>query len=446
MSIPSVFIERILNQFPEDGRELLNALESYSEVSIRYNPRKLIPISNTEKVVWSQFGYYLNHRPVFTLDPLFHAGAYYVQEASSMVLDYILGEIKQEISLDRCLDLCAAPGGKSTIILDHLEKNQYLVANEIIPSRNQILKENLTRWGYPNFLISQNKPKDFKYINEYFDFILMDAPCSGEGMFRKDKNSREEWSLNNLNMCSARQEDIFCYIWDSLKPGGFLVYSTCTFNPEENELFIKKLLNQGYAFDSFPLNIPKSWGVREIHDGHVTSYQFLPNRIRGEGFFCSILRKTGGYTRSAKKSSRTRIEKELLKYITIPENFYSTFRIERRIYIAPNTLLDDLEYLKKHLYIRQLGIDTLELENDKWIPSHGLSMLSLIPNCNIIALDKNAALKFLKGEDLSVPLENPADEYYLVQYYSQTLGIGKYDSHKLTNKLPPHLRIRMQVD
>jgi 16S rRNA C967 or C1407 C5-methylase (RsmB/RsmF family) len=316
-------------------------------------------------IPWAPYGKYLDERPSFTFDPLFHLGQYYVQESSSMFIDYVLSQIKKEISLNRVLDLCAAPGGKSTIVLDHLESHQFLISNELISQRNLVLRENLTKWGYPNFLITENKPADFKFLNQYFDCILLDAPCSGEGLFRKDKNARDEWSLGVANMCSERQYDIFKSIWSSLKEGGIMIYSTCTYNPDENELLLEKLLNDGFLFETIEIETKDEWNIDTVCSQSTTGYQFLPHKVKGEGFYCSVLRKTGHYISTLKKPTKDHINPWLLQYLDSNLlNGYSSYKFKNSLFLAPNYLLDELPLLSKHFYVKQIGDRSSSIQRD----------------------------------------------------------------------------------
>jgi 16S rRNA C967 or C1407 C5-methylase (RsmB/RsmF family) len=231
------------------------SLNAPTPVSIRLNPTKLKKELPLEKVAWAEQGYYLKERPLFVADPLWHAGAYYVQEASSMALEQAFKKIKElnngQLSL---LDLCAAPGGKSTHIASLLNENDVLVSNEVIRTRVPVLNENLTKWGFPNIIITNSDSKDFEHCGEVFDVIVVDAPCSGEGLFRKDENAVNEWSTANAEMCSLRQKRIVDQIINCLKPGGFIIYSTCTYNPNENELQVKNLCEQGFEPIAFTFN------------------------------------------------------------------------------------------------------------------------------------------------------------------------------------------------
>lgn len=442
MQLPEDFIERIKTQFPEDWEELVLSIDKEPITSIRYNPKKIIPHLSGEKIPWAENGYYLEQRPKFTFDPLFHAGAYYVQESSSMFIDFILKKLKTKISLDRVLDLCASPGGKSTIVMDHLEDHQYLVSNEIIPKRNNVLRENLTKWGRPNFLVSQNKSGDFEDIKSHFDLILLDAPCSGEGLFRKDKNAIEEWSVNNASMCSERQYDIFHHVWNSLKDGGYMIYSTCTYNPDENENFIARLLSEGANFVCDELDIDPSWNIHVVRNGGVVGYQFLPQKVKGEGFFCTILRKNGDYKCDARKKTNSQINPIVFEFLSKDSSLedYSSFKFENKLFLVPNFLLDNLNFYKAHLYLRQIGIEIAEENHGMYHPSHGLAMLAM-PYCpdKSQEVSKSEALQFLSKETFDLGAMD--NGFYLLNYEGIPLGFIKQIGNRHNNYYPKNWRI-----
>src|SRR5436190_23182745 len=231
------------------NKEAFEKVHSSGEqiTSIRINPfkssaEKLIHDSRLtihENIPWCEHGYYLKERPSFTFDPLFHAGCYYVQEASSMFLEQAL---KQTVDLSkplRVLDLCAAPGGKSTHIQSLISPGSLLVSNEVIKSRCNILKDNIIKWGCNNVVVTNNDPKDFARLENYFDVIVVDAPCSGSGLFRRDEEAIGEWSENNVQLCSQRQQRIIADVWPALKKEGILIYSTCSYSKDEDENIIK---------------------------------------------------------------------------------------------------------------------------------------------------------------------------------------------------------------
>lgn len=434
------FENRIQKQFPNDWQEFLASIEKEAVTSIRYNPRKGKKEHETN-IPWTRHGKYLDARPSFTFDPLFHLGYYYVQESSSMFIDYVLSSIKKEISLDRVLDLCAAPGGKSTIVLDHLASDQFLISNELIPQRNSVLRENLTKWGYPNFLITENKPADFKSLPNYFDCILLDAPCSGEGLFRKDKNARDEWSLGVANMCSERQYDIFKSIWSSLKDGGIMIYSTCTYNPEENELLLEKLLSDGFEFESINIDVKEEWNIDIIQTLNIKGYRFLPHKVKGEGFFCSVLRKKGNYIPALKKLTRDHINPWLDNLIAAEElNGYSSYKFKNSLFLAPSFLLDELPLLSKQLYIKQIGIEVGQYKGLEIEPQQGLALLPYDKKgLPLVDLNLEQALTFLSCED---PQLNLSNGIYLFRFEEFSLGFAKVEKSKFFNLYPNGWKIR----
>ena len=281
----------------------LEAFNEEAPVSIRLNP-KLYPGARPQpqkpptgawpqyQVSWCPEGFYLEGRPQFTFDPLFHAGCYYVQEAASMFVCHILRELSILSSLN-VLDMCAAPGGKSTAMLSVLPEGSMLVSNEPIPTRAQILLENITKWGAKNCTVTNNYPRDFKKAKAKFDLILCDVPCSGEGMFRKDPATISEWSLQNVEKCWRLQREIVADAWECLNPGGILIYSTCTFNTKENEENVRWIMD---TYDAEVIDIPTdpSWHITgsllEGFDAPV--YRFIPGITRSEGLFVCVLRKS----------------------------------------------------------------------------------------------------------------------------------------------------------
>ena len=292
MNLPQAFIERTRQLIGDEAyTQFEEALQTETPVSIRPNRMKCSQPVEGEPIPWASSGSYLNNRPTFTFDPLFHAGCYYVQEASSMFVERVLQEyVKEPVVM---LDLCAAPGGKSTLCRSALPEGSLLVANEVMRNRSQVLAENLIKWGHPEVVVTNNDPADFTDLTHLFDVILTDVPCSGEGMFRKDQVAVDEWSLENVDICWKRQRRILADIWPALKPGGILIYSTCTFNREEDEDNVAWIAKE---LDADVLSVPveDSWGIT----GNLTGkdfpvYRFLPHKTKGEGFFLGVLKKRG---------------------------------------------------------------------------------------------------------------------------------------------------------
>jgi len=295
VNLPEEFIrETRLVMGEERFDRYLEAFNEEAPVSIRINPRKVAFHTPRNKVPWCPEGYYLSGRPQFTFDPLFHAGCYYVQEAASMFVTHILRQfVKEPVAM---LDMCAAPGGKSTAAISVLPEGSTLVSNEPIPTRAQILLENITKWGWPSCTVTNNYPHDFRKAKARFDVILCDVPCSGEGMFRKDPQTIGEWSQQNVEKCWRLQREIVADAWECLPPGGLLIYSTCTFNIKENEENVRWMLSE--FDDAAILEIPTEaeWHITgsllEGFDAPVC--RFIPGITKGEGLFICALRKNGG--------------------------------------------------------------------------------------------------------------------------------------------------------
>ena len=298
MQLPADFITQMERMMaPELWHVLREGLAQEPSVSIRINPSK-IDLKEWEVVLsdgvvpWCEYGFYLTHRPPFTFDPLLHAGAYYVQESSSMFLHHVLRQyVTEPVAM---LDLCAAPGGKSTLARSVLPEGSRLVSNEPMRGRAQVLEENVTKWGYHDHIVTNRYPKDFRKSKQQFDVILTDVPCSGEGMFRKDEGAIAEWSLQKVEQCQRLQREIVSDAWECLVPGGLLIYSTCTFNTLENEENIKWIL-ENFDAEVLPVHTEAEWNIQGsiLPDFIAPIYRFIPGLTRGEGLFMAVIRKGG---------------------------------------------------------------------------------------------------------------------------------------------------------
>ena len=305
MQLPEDFIRETKQVMGEERfNRFMEAFNEEAPTSIRLNGLKMrneelemrSDDSSFNQVPWCKEGYYLEGRPQFTFDPLFHAGCYYVQEAASMFVCHVLRSILNEqcnlLPPQSVLDLCAAPGGKSTAMRSVLPENCVLVSNEPIPTRAQILLENITKWGWPNCIVTNNYPRDFRKAKVKFDLILCDVPCSGEGMFRKDPATISEWSMQNVEKCWRLQREIVSDAWECLNPGGIMIYSTCTFNTKENEENVRWIIDE---YDAEILTIPteSEWNITGslLQGFEAPVYRFIPGITRGEGLFICALRK-----------------------------------------------------------------------------------------------------------------------------------------------------------
>ena len=296
VNLPEDFVrETRLVMGEERFNRFLGAFDEEAPTSIRVNPKYAFAVGERERVAWCEEGYYLEGRPQFTFDPLFHAGCYYVQEASSMFITHVLRTLTSHLSPLNCLDLCAAPGGKSTAMRTVLPEGSTLVSNEPIGNRAQILLENITKWGWPDCIVTNNYPRDFRKAKAKFDVILCDVPCSGEGMFRKDPATISEWSLQNVEKCWRLQREIVADAWECLNPGGLLIYSTCTFNTKENEENVRWILDT-YEAEALEIPIEPEWNITGslVSGFDAPVYRFIPGITRGEGLFLCALRKQSG--------------------------------------------------------------------------------------------------------------------------------------------------------
>lgn len=422
--------------------------ESAPPVSVRIHPVKNKGIlMQNEHVPWCAAGKYLAERPVFTLDPLFHAGAYYVQEASSMFLDHLLRDIIADRKGLRILDLCAAPGGKSTLIASILDKDSLLVSNEVIRSRATILEENMTRWGYMNTWVTSNDPNVFSKLKGYFDIIVVDAPCSGSGMFRKDEKAIDEWSEDNVALCAERQKRILKDVWPSLKEGGALVYSTCSYSVEEDEDIVDFLAGN-YRLTSVGVSLKEEWSVVETRSQKydLAGYRFYPNKVKGEGFFIAVVRKNeeSGVAKQVKfKSAHDKKAYEQCSYL-LDKEFTCLKGKDEYIAITPEHEYD-LQVLQEHLYLRKAGVALGVPSKKEWLPSHAVALsINASKALPKVEMNKEQALKFLKKEDPNI--DGLGKGWYIATYEGYCLGWLKALGNRINNYLPKNWRIRMEIN
>jgi len=444
MDFPHEFITRTQQLLKENYPTLEEALQKEAPVSIRINPAKTTHLLRYEKVNWCNTGYYLPQRPAFTFDPLFHAGCYYVQEASSMFLEQA---VKQYINTPvNCLDLCAAPGGKSTHLLSILPHGSLLVSNEVIRNRSVILAENMAKWGSPYAIVTNNDPKEIGNLTHVFDLIVADLPCSGEGMFRKDKESRNEWSIANVQLCAGRQRRIILDVWNALKPGGILIYSTCTFNREENEENIQYLTETLQA-EILPVSVDDKWFIHPAIQADFPVYRFFPHQTKGEGFFLAALRKPDEkqiQLSFKKKSARQTdsIPKELSQWLKPEESFQiiSSGTIFRAI---PDSYSEAYQIFTNALRVISAGMLLGEKKGKDLIPAPVMALNTAF-NQNAFpttSLTWEEAIRFLQKEALILPHDVPKG-FVTVTYRNQPIGFVKNIGNRANNLYPQEWRIR----
>ena len=484
MNLPASFIDytrALLGN--EEYEKLAVALQQEPPVSIRLNEKLgalsqnagaahssfFIHHSSLNKVLWASDGYYLDERLTFTFDPLFHAGCYYVQEASSMFVEQVLRQyVNAPVMM---LDLCAAPGGKSTHARSVLPEGSLLVANEVIRNRSQVLAENLTKWGHPDVVVTNNDPADFSALSSFFDVILTDVPCSGEGMFRKDPVAVEEWSPENVEICWQRQRRIIADIWPCLKPGGILIYSTCTYNTKEDEENVR-WIQEEFGAELLPLDVREEWNITgNLLNGEgeflksFPVYHFLPHKTKGEGFFLAALRKpeeeenvvfSFSKVKAAKKKDKkggavtsSPVSKEnrtLAGSWLNSENAerYALLAEEKEVKAFPQQYMDELAAMKQYLKVVQAGVLIGEVKGKDLSPAHALAMSASLLRQDAFDTEEvsyEQAIAYLRKEAIALSETAPRG-YVLLTYRNIPLGFVKNIGNRANNLYPQEWRIR----
>lgn len=479
MALPVAFVAQMKTLLKDEADAFFHSLNDSPPVSLRLNPAKAnaIPWEGlvSATVPWSSRGLYLSERPVFTFDPLFHAGHYYVQEASSMfveqALKVALNHLEQTTEPVRVLDLCAAPGGKSTLALTLLPETSLLVANEVVPSRATVLAENIIKWGYPNAIVTNNDPATIAAVlPSFFDVLLVDAPCSGEGLFRKDPDSIREWAPEHVKSCSLRQRSILQAALTSLKPGGFVVYSTCTYNLEENEYTVKWLMDQWHLIP-YTVPVDDHWGVRPSLNQQLPTlpvHRFLPHKTKGEGFFLSLLqlpqdavearqpyvfeaidvpekkRKRGKPPVSSSHKPATVVAPDAMRACLKNPNAFD-WSINRKgcVLAVPSFLSEDYRYLSQQLNVMHAGINIGEWKGKDFVPHCSLALSVAFNKTAVpgVVVDRKQAIAFLRRESLTLPSDCSLG-WVLILYENQPLGWVKNIGQRANNYWPVEWRIR----
>lgn len=447
----------------EHAARYLDALREEPSCSLRLNPSKAAPaglalhdVSAFDGVVpWAQQACYLAARPPFTADPLLHAGVYYVQEAASMFLTQALVQyVRQPVC---ALDLCAAPGGKSTLLRALLPEGSVLVSNEPVKARAWVLAENMQKWGHPDTVVTRSYPDAFTPLRHTFDLVVTDVPCSGEGMFRKEEDALTGWSLEAVAACAERQRAIVQAVWPCLKPGGLLVYSTCTLNAQENEENVRWIAGELGA-EVLPVHCDSSWGVLgDLTGGHLPVSHLVQGFARGEGFFMAVLRKDVAvdadeaplHSRASRPKGRKGGRESVpvvpavcKSWVAEPASY--DFSCEGDTWWAVRRPFGTLvERLRQHVEVLSAGVPVATLKGKEWIPAHGLA-LSLGRCADAFpcaALDYGQAVAYLRKESLVLPAPVPKG-YVLVTYCGVPLGFVKNLGARANNAYPQEWKIR----
>lgn len=455
VQLPSALIQSLKDLPGFDEQCFVNIHNaSTSLTSIRLNPAKSEGILryfeerniNCTAIPWAGNAYYLSERPSFTFDPLFHAGCYYVQEASSMFLEQALKQIVDLNQPLKVLDLCAAPGGKSTHLQSIISADSLLVSNEVIRQRVNILKDNIIKWGCSNVVVTNNDPKDFSKLKGYFDVIVVDAPCSGSGLFRRDEDAIDEWSENNVMLCSQRQQRILADVVPALKEGGLLVYSTCSYSRQEDE-DIADWLTTEFSLSNISLCLNDDWHITEANTPLGNKgYRFWPHLVKGEGFFLAAFRlNNGDVYKNKNKTVIKPVTKQLLPIASTLVNTSGSelIQVNDKVYAWREALFSDFDLLLQHLRIVYSGTLLGELAHKKLIPDHALAMSALlIETITRSELKPNEAIAYLQKNTF----ENAGFSagWQLATFSKHPLGWMNVLPNRINNYYPKELRILKQ--
>ncbi|MEJ8843094.1 hypothetical protein WG954_11955 [Lacibacter sp. H375] len=397
-------------------------------------------------VPWSSSGFYLSQRPSFTLDPLLHAGAYYVQEASSMFLEEAL---KQSVDLDQpllVLDLCAAPGGKSTLLQSIISKESLLVSNEVIQTRVNILKENIIKWGAGNVVVTNNDPNVFSKLHGLFDILVIDAPCSGSGLFRRDAEAIKEWSEDNVQLCSQRQQRILADAWNCLKEDGVLIYSTCSYSSEEDEEILD-WIEANYQLESIKLKVEEEWNIDEVQStAGAYGYRFWPHKVKGEGFFIAAFKKKESADQLRIKMKTTQLASKqeaaiAANWLKNTEGF-AFIKQGQNIAAIPTQWNETIQYLMQELRVRYAGVELGTIAKNDLLPEHSLALSTIISDSVRVELSKEQALDYLRKNEITV--ESKHKGWALAVYKNFPLGWMKLLGNRINNYYPKEWRILMR--
>ena len=451
IALPVAFVERMRKQLGADEAErLIAALDTPSSVAVRLNPAKSGEkgVWNGGKAIgWSVNGWRLSERPSFTLDTAFHAGAYYVQEAASQFIDHIIAG--EDLRGKRVLDMCSAPGGKTTIYSTAVGEDGLVVANEYIRSRANILADNVRKWGMGNVLVTNNAPEHLAQFEGWFDLVAVDAPCSGEGMFRKEEVAREDWSDEAVKMCAARQMSIVREAWQTLRDGGLFIYSTCTFNDEEDEGVLRAFIEEsGEVFaPSQRVELQDEWGVVRGEVGAFQTFRFFPHKTDSEGLFVAVVRKVEPTTQRTPKARKRVMQevdkasrKELSKWLKNADN-HSFAMVADTIYAYRTEQFKAVQALSEGLTAIYSGVAMGQIFKGKLKPDWALSQYVGLNRSavSVEELDEERALEYLRKHDIAVG--DMAEGINLVTHNDRALGFVKRIGARCNNLYPNSLKI-----
>lgn len=453
MEIPQEFVAQIRSYDSRLLDGLVEALSLPPAVSVRCNTRKGISRPASRRgVAWCDAGFYLDGREQFTFDPAMHQGLYYVQDASSMIIGHIVKRLTSGgHSPIRYLDACAAPGGKTTAAIDALPAGSLVVANEYNPSRASVLRENIIKWGYPSCVVCRGDTAKFRSIPDFFDIVAADVPCSGEGMFRKDEDAVSQWSPSLVDECVSRQREIIDNLWETLRPGGYFIYSTCTFNRKENEETVE-YISRMYGAESIDLSLPETWNIAPGIDTGVKCSRFMPHRTDGEGLFVAVLRKPDDCTASSRQPRKgktgakpdNRVLSQLQTVRSWVDGCDVDINVSDRgiITVFPKEHAVAIQLLSSTLDVIHAGVTAGMIKGRDLVPSQSLALSTMLHPAAFhrCELDYRTAIAYLRHEAIVLPEDTPRG-YVAVTYNDYPLGFVKNIGNRANNLYPPEWRI-----
>lgn len=444
IQLPLPFISQMQDILGAEYEDFAASMQEKPPISIRLNPNKPEhEFDLLNPIPWTKMGYYLDTKPSFTLDPYFHAGHYYAQESSSMMLEYIIKQLPiQEDS--KVLDLCAAPGGKTTLLCGLLPSSFTIHAHEFHPFRSEILRQNIERWGSPNTIVTSGKLHHLLRTHIQYDLILIDAPCSGEGMFRKEPDAIKQWTGKKIDQCTTNQREILNLAKSLVKPGGYIIYSTCTYNTLENEEMVQEILKDP-NYKSISINTDAISGIKIFEYNQGLTYKCFPHRVKGEGFSFSILQNTMSPIEDKKLTNRDPLNHDqndiVQTYLDILDPYHIT-KNQEHDWLLPDPISDlYFRLVQSQVKILFAGIPLGHFKGKDWFPNHGLAMSYLLKkNIPTLNLNKLEAIDYLRANNHFSAAIND-DVWQIVQYQHANLGWVKCIQGKYKNYLPKHIRI-----
>ena len=486
--IPSTYIDYLHTVPGVNADALAEALQTPPAVGIRVNRRKfsLLGISeiypDSTGVEWCQSGVNLDRRPVFTLNPLLHAGAFYVQDASSMIYEQVMTTLRGKIARQsiNILDFCAAPGGKTTAMINALNDTDIVVANEYVAARGKVLRENLQKWGFSNLITTGDSSDRYAVLPPVFDIIAVDAPCSGEGMMRKEEVARTQWSEKLVDDCASLQRDILSDLAVALRPGGYLIYSTCTFNLHENEENAR-YIRDTLGFTQIPINSLNLTGLDKIGRSlfpDIEALRFMPHLTpNGEGLFITVFQKPGienpetssaavalaidkKVDKKGKKKGKNSakgngngsaetLSGDNLRWLkgVVKSGKEVDFEVTPAgVFAIPSSVIPMRTLLEqKGIHVTSSGVPAGELKGKNLIPDSRLVLSDLYDTASLpeVEVDEDMALSYLRRESFALP-PNISKGYVVIKYKGVPLGLMKNLGNRANNLFHAPWRIKMQ--